>query len=183
MYDVGGKVGIGINNPIEKLDINGDVRIRGESSGTGKIYLGTADQSLFGNNSAKLTLQSNHTSSSQLEFVDKNGVNYGRVYGAGIGTQFGLLDGDNNWSYLAVKDEYTQFRVNNSTIMTLSGGNVGIGTSSPLYPIHIKSDTTYNQVVLENTVANSKFLKLGVGDFAATIQYKDALHISSNTTA
>ena len=65
-------------------------------------------------------------------FRDKQNTTYGRVYGSGNGANFGLLDGDGNWSYLAVKDNYTQFRINNSAKMTIkSNGNVGIGTTAP----------------------------------------------------
>jgi len=73
-----------------------------------------------------------------MQFKDKQGTNYGRVYGSGDGQYFGLLDGDGNWSYLASKDDYTQFRVNNSAKMTIkSTGNVGIGTTSPTQKLDV----------------------------------------------
>ena len=63
---------------------------------------------------------------------DKQSTQYGRLYGSGNGAYFGLKDGDNSWSYLAAKDNYTQFRINNASIMTLrSNGSIGIGDTTP----------------------------------------------------
>lgn len=49
---------------------------------------------------------------------------FGRVAGSSDGADFGLIDADGNWTYKAVKDQYTDFRVNNTSIMTLSGGSI-----------------------------------------------------------
>lgn len=87
---------------------------------------------IAGDGSSALYYTGAHSTVTQLIMRDVEGTQYGRFYGSGDGAYFGLLDGDGNWSYLAAKDNYTQFRINDAAIMTLgSAGNVGIGTTSP----------------------------------------------------
>jgi len=129
-----GNVGIGTAYPSEKLHVNGNIRLDGRH-----IYLGA--QYLYGDNSSALYWTNNHDTVTQMIFRDKQGTTYGRVYGNGDGANFGLLDGDGNWSYLAAKDNYTQFRVNNSAKMTiLSNGKVGIGTANPSEKLDVEGN-------------------------------------------
>lgn len=99
------------------------------TSPNGYVYMG--DQSLYGNNSAQLYYNSNHSTTTQFVLRDKEGTEYGRLYGSGNGSLFGIVDGDNRWSYLAKKDDYTQFRIDDVEIMRLlNGGGVAIGTTT-----------------------------------------------------
>jgi len=87
------------------------------------------DQQLFGDNYAKIFLDSNHPNSTQLVLRDMDKKEYGRLYGSGDGENFGLRDGDNDWSYVANKDSWTIFKIDNVEIMRLlPDGRVGIGT-------------------------------------------------------
>jgi len=120
-----GYVGIGIA-PSQKLHINGNIRADGRH-----VYLG-ASQDIYGDNSSAIYYDSNHDTVTQMIFRDTQNTIYGRVYGSGDGINFGFLDGDGNWSFLAQKDTYTQLRINNIAIMTLrSDGDVGIGDTTP----------------------------------------------------
>ncbi|HHD92512.1 MAG TPA: hypothetical protein ENL06_02735 [Candidatus Portnoybacteria bacterium] len=122
----GGKVGIGTTNPAQKLHINGNIRADGRH-----LFLGSA-QDIYGDNSSAIYYDSNYDTVTQMIFRDKQNTTYGRVYGSGNGANFGLLDGNGHWSYLAAKNNYTQFRINNSAKMTIkNNGNVGIGTTNP----------------------------------------------------
>jgi len=97
------------------------------TSTDGYVYL--RDQYLYGNNSAYLYYNSNHSTTTQFILRDKESDMYGKLYGTGNGTNFGLVDGDNDWSYKAVKDSHTSFKIDDSEIMRLlNGGGVGIGT-------------------------------------------------------
>ncbi|MBD3282278.1 MAG: hypothetical protein GF387_01585 [Candidatus Portnoybacteria bacterium] len=71
-----------------------------------------------------LNYGSNLDTVSRMAFKDAQLDNYGSVYGSGDGAYFGLLDGDGNWSYLAAKDSYTAFRVNNIERMRIDTDSV-----------------------------------------------------------
>ena len=101
------------------------------TSTNGYVYL--RDQSLYGNNGSMLTYNSNHSTVAQLVMRNNQEDMFGKLYGHenASGQYFGLRDGDNDWSYVAKKDDYTHFRINNITIMKLfAGGEVGIGTTT-----------------------------------------------------
>ncbi len=86
-------------------------------------------------------LESDHSSITNFKMQDKNNVLYGALYGSHVGDRFGLLDGDHHWSYLAVKDQFTEFRVNNSIKMRImADGKVGIGHTNPSARLHVNGD-------------------------------------------
>jgi len=130
-----GNVGIGNTNPLQKLHVQGNVRVEDRS-----IYLG-ADQRIYGDASSSLHFYGNHSTVTQFILRDKEDDIYGRLYGSGDGIRFGLLDGDANWSYRAEKDLFTSFLIDNSEKMRiLADGNVGIGTTAPVQKLHIKGN-------------------------------------------
>jgi len=95
-------------------------------------------QTLTGNNNESLDYQSNNSSFTKIRLLDREGSTYGTLYGAGDGSKFGLLDGDNNWSYFSAKDDYTAFRINNVERMRIEdNGYVGIGTNDPQQTLHV----------------------------------------------
>jgi len=115
------------------------------------LYFGS-NQRLYGNNNSVLTWYSNNNTYTQMQFRDRQGDLYGRVYGAGNGNEFGLLDGDSTWSYKAVKDNYTQFLINNSAKMTiLNNGNIGIGKTNPGRKLDVAGDIRASGTVCDNT--------------------------------
>ncbi len=135
----GGNVGIGTTNPSQSLHTTGNIRTDGRT-----ILFGTS-QNLIGDNSSALYWSGAHSTITQMIFRDLQNTQYGRVYGSGNGANFGLLDGDGQWSYLAAKDNYTAFRINNLEKMRIqTDGDVGIGTTNPTFKLHvigkIKSD-------------------------------------------
>jgi len=134
----GGYMGVGTKTPTQKLDVNGNIRATGGLiTGNRQIYFGTV-QRLYGNNSASLHYRSNHNSVTNMQFRDKDNTLHGYVYGSSNGTNFGLLDGDGNWAFQMVKDNYTAFKINNAEKMRIkSNGYVGIGTTNPTAKLQV----------------------------------------------
>ncbi len=116
---------------VNALAVYGDTSLSNLTVTSGRVYFGD-NQYLHGDNSSALSWYGAHDTVTQLLMRDAQGTVYGRLYGSGDGTTFGLMDGDANWSYVAVKDNYTDLRINNSVIMRLkSNGQVGIGDTTP----------------------------------------------------
>lgn len=132
----------GVNGvaPVTALNTQGNFQTKGWiRTDNGNIYFKNSQRMLGDGNSA-FYFTSNHSSTTQLIMRDKENKIYGRLIGAADGSQFGLRDGDNDWSYLAAKDNYTSFRINNSEKMRIiSDGFVGIGTTEPTSQLHVES--------------------------------------------
>jgi len=95
------------------------------------------NQSIYWDNSAKFYITSNHDTSTQLIFRDKQNKIYWRVYWDWDGSNFGILDWDSNWSYRAEKDKNTMFYINNSEKMRIkSNWRVWIWTGNPANQLH-----------------------------------------------
>ena len=105
-YFTGGNLGVGTPSPSQSIHSTGNIRFDGRYA-----YFG-ASQYLYGDKSSALYWNGIHSTVTQMIFRYTESTQYGRVYGSGDGANFGLLDGDGNWSYLAVKDSYTAFRIN-----------------------------------------------------------------------
>lgn len=119
-------------------------------SSNGRTHsFGNADQYIYGDQGAAVYLNNNHSTVTRLIMRDKESVNYGSLYGDGNGANFGLLDGDGNWSYHAVKDSYTAFRINNSEKMRIeSGGDVGIGTTNPAQKLEVAGNIKVDGAII-----------------------------------
>ena len=183
-----GNVGIGLLNPTNTLHVNGTSRITDKSfiggilddgdsnynlyaekgilsqgalrTDSRFLYFGT-DQHLYGDNAASLNWQGNHSTVSKIILKDKEGIQYGQVYGSGNGLHFGLLDGDANWSYWAKKDSHTSFLINDDEkLRIIANGNVGIGTATPSRRLHVVGNSQITGNTFLGAVGND-----GSGDY------------------
>jgi len=150
---VAGDVGIGTTSPgaSSKLDVAGNIRMSGGRS----LQFGDGVQRLYGDNATAFYADSNNAGNVQMIFRDIDDTTFGRVYGAGNGADFGLLDGDGNWGIRMNKDNYMYFGINNSEQMRiLANGNVGIGTNAPESEFHLK-DASWTTLKIEATTAGT----------------------------
>lgn len=143
-------VGIGTTTPAERLHIMGNLRVEGRS-----IFLGP-NQRIYGNDASAFYFDGNHPTYTQLILRDSDNDIHGRLYGYDKGKYFGLLDGDAHWSYIAQKDVYTAFRIDNSEKMRiLSNGHVGIGTTGPAGKLTVKVDSAARGFEVHSAFGNT----------------------------
>jgi hypothetical protein len=138
------------------------------SDGTSTFFNGS--NRIVWDNATALTYYSNNTTSAQIPVRDSDGTLQGSLYWDTNGTNFWLLDGDGEWSYLAAKDTYTDFRINNSSIMRLlSSWNVWIWTSSPNGKLEV-SWTRTNTINYTNAISNIWWgdIRIWMGALAGT---------------
>jgi len=141
--------------PIAALNTQGNYQVAGWMRSMNRNYYFGTVQRLNGDNGSTLNWYSNNSNVTQFALRDKEGLRYGRLYGSGNGANFGLLDGDGNWSYLAAKDNYTAFRINNSEKMRIEDdGRVGIGTATP-HPSALLEIQSSNRGLLPPRVTNT----------------------------
>jgi len=162
------------------IDDEGVTSDYGRSGVSSNLYL--ASQRLYGDNSSALYWYGRHDTVTQMLFYDKQNTLYGRVFGSGNGANFGLLDGDGNWSYLAAKDSYTQFRINDSAKMTIkSSGKVGIGTASPGAQLDIGGANTNRDLLAFSYTPTSA--SIGKFSYSITAPYPLTLTLASRPFA
>jgi len=124
VHYLNGNVGVGTAAPETELHVVGEVRA------TEGVAIG--DHAFRRHNTANLNLYSGEADKTALVLYGDGGPRYGALYGQGGGANFGLLDGDGQWSYRAYKDNYTAFLIDNSEKVRITAdGAVGIGTSNP----------------------------------------------------
>ncbi|PKL85627.1 MAG: hypothetical protein CVV22_06905 [Ignavibacteriae bacterium HGW-Ignavibacteriae-1] len=81
----GGNIGIGINPPTTRLDINGQVRIRGGSPGAGKVLTSSANgTATWQTKSLELPFSSTISSSGTLFYIKNNEYLGSGIYGYGV---------------------------------------------------------------------------------------------------
>jgi len=170
-----GKPGV---EPVAALNTSGVFQIKGWFKTMSRtVYFGDK-QSLYGDNNSALYWRGGHSTITQIILRDKEGLNYGRIYGSGNGVNFGLLDGDGNWSYRAVKDAWTAFYVDNSMKMVIrTDGNVGIGTTNTTgHKLSVNGNIRAKEIKVESGWADYVFNE----DYDLPTLEQEKKHINEN---
>ncbi|HSK14266.1 MAG TPA: hypothetical protein VK907_13690, partial [Phnomibacter sp.] len=163
-------VGIGTNTPTQKLDIDGQIRIRGGAPGAGKVLTsavdGTATWATPASGSNWTLLNGNVyrptgnvgigiSTPSQTLHINSAAVNTslhitnegsGTLVSDGflIGMQYQADEPTNRYNYLIGRENIpTFFLTNNVRRMTIgANGNIGIGTDQPTALLHVSGTGT-----------------------------------------
>ena len=206
-----GNVGIGDSNPSEKLEVNGNVLTSGTIVSTGtfiqvkdgnqglslipnaaegyvKIDVGgtghAGDDIILGEtgagtpNNVGIGTDSPDTRL-HISGTDNNGTT--ATLKVTSGTQSILMDG--NEIDAISSDLHLQHNTSSDVILVTGGGNVGIGTLAPEYPLHIENPGTSGQttsMVLES--ATSKRPLLLFSENASGIDLNDGMSIEYDGT-
>jgi len=132
-----GQIGVGTTTPTQKLDIDGNIRLRND----GIIGTWSSNSLTFNTNStARMTLAANGQvgigTTSPTEKLDIDG-NIRLRNNSAIGT----------WSSNSLT-----FNTNSTARMTIAAnGNVGIGVATPEYKLHIAGDAKFDSQVFINS--------------------------------
>ncbi len=130
-----GNVAIGLTTPAQQLHVAGNIRSDGRN-----YYFG-ASQRLLGDNSSALHYYNNHSTVTQFLMRDLQGDQYGRLYGSGNGTNFGLMDGNGQWIFLSSLGNSLSWRISNVEKMRMTlAGNLGIGTTTPSETLDVNGE-------------------------------------------
>jgi hypothetical protein len=163
----GGNIGIGTATPVVRLDVAGDAKI------SGKLGIGSTAPSQM------LEVYPNTDVAAR---IGKANIGYcgalsdyaafSHYSKAGSSTDYALLQYSDGSTMLNTSTgKIISFRENNSNKMVISGGNVGIGTSTPTTKLDINADRIRIESAITTVPTSSSDASGNVGDIAYSTGY------------
>ncbi|MCP4553118.1 MAG: hypothetical protein GY834_14015 [Bacteroidetes bacterium] len=144
-------VGIGTSAPTNKLDVDGSIRMRTAGATDGFIPVSNADGVMTWTDPAIYTAGDhlgNHTATQALDLSSNNIINGGTITATSfVGDGSGLTNiaHDNLGNHTATQnlklsDNWVSNDGDSEGVFVSTTGNVGIGTSAPLYDLDVKGE-------------------------------------------
>ncbi len=139
-------------------------------------YVLLRNQVFGGDNQSALVYKSNYSQNAQMIFMERDSIIYGAVRGFGD-SKFGLIDASGNWLLEHKNNDYTKFSIANHEKMIIKeNGNIGIGTSDPMYKLDICGTIRAIEVLVEDDWCDYVFDK----DYTLPTLEEEKEHIEKN---
>jgi len=186
VIDNNGQVGIGTTSPTYKLEVAGNMSVAGfvnmsanVSLGTGVLFVdNTSSRVGIGTTSPDNLLHIKANPTLDPAFIVQESTAGGEFIRLGAGTGGTTLDfSDTGFLRIAKDDGVSIGDINSGTTELLritSGGNVGIGTTSPQYLLQVASGTDGRSVNLSNVLyVNGSSRNIGIGYTGMSIEERN----------
>jgi hypothetical protein len=168
-----GKVGIGVVDPDQSLEVAGAIK----STGAYGFYAGRADTTWasFGSGVPTILLRGSldNSRAGAVQFKEYDGTDTAAIYSTDGTDGYGLVMAAYQGDMKFATGSLTGYKM-----VILGNGNVGIGTDAPSRPLHVYVTSGNNYLTVQNTSVSQAALQLMTG----TTDANWVMYIPSSST-